>query len=155
MSRGVLAYLRVPIGWKDLWKRTLAESIADDVFDLAAQQAYYFFFALFPALLFVIAIASFFPLQSLVDQVVAMIASVAPSEVVTIVSDSMTSLSKANSGGVLTFAFLAAIWSSSGAMVSIITTLNSAYDVTESRPLWKTRLIAIMLTVRIATFVLA
>jgi uncharacterized BrkB/YihY/UPF0761 family membrane protein len=50
----VLAYLRVPLGWTDVLKRTIKEALADDIFDLAAQQAYYFFFALFPALLFVI-----------------------------------------------------------------------------------------------------
>jgi len=59
----MLAYLRVPLGWFDLVKRTTSEALSDDVFSLAAQQAYYFFFALFPALLFVIGIASFFPLQ--------------------------------------------------------------------------------------------
>src|SRR4030095_3296074 len=39
--------------------------------------------------------------------------------------------------------------------LSIITTLNAAYDVTESRPWWRTRLTAIVLTVGIAMFILA
>lgn len=126
----------------------------DDILDLAAQQAYYFFFALFPALLFVFAVASFFPLQSLIDNVVTMLARVAPGDVIHIVTDQMQQLSKQNSGGILTFAFLVTIWSSSGAMTAIITTLNAAYDVTESRPWWKTRIIAIGLTIGIAAFVL-
>ena len=150
----MLANLRVPLGWNDLLKRSVKEALADGVFDLAAQQAYYFFFALLPALLFVIAVASFFPLQSLIDDAVLMIGRVAPSDVVKIITDAMTSLSEQNSGGILTFAFLVTIWSSSGAMVSIITTLNTAYDVTESRPWWKTRLTAIGLTIGIAVFVL-
>ena len=41
------------------------------VFNLAAQQAYYFFFALFPALLAMISIASFFPIENLSDEVVS------------------------------------------------------------------------------------
>lgn len=150
----MLARLRVPIGWKELLKRSVEEALADNVFDLAAQQAYYFFFALFPALLFVIAVASFFPLQNLIDDVVQMIGRVAPAEVVTIITDSMRELSKQNSGGILTFAFVVTLWSSSGAMVSIITTLNAAYDVTESRPWWKARLTAIAVTVGIAVFIL-
>src|SRR4029079_16786343 len=136
----MLGYLRVPIGWMPLLKRTGKEALDDNVFDLAAQQAYYFFFALFPALLFVIAVASFFPLAGLIDQVVTMLSRFAPKDVVDIITGAMQSLSNQNSGGILTFAFLVAIWSSSGAMVSIITTLNSPYDVTESRPCWKTRL---------------
>ena len=68
-------------------------------------------------------------------------------------TDAILGLSKQNSGGILTFAFFVTLWSSSGAMVSIITTLNAAYDVTESRPWWKTRLTAIALTVGIAVFI--
>jgi membrane protein len=152
---GMLARLGVPLGWTDLLKRTGKEAVDDDILNLAAQQAYYFFFALFPALLFVIAIASFFPLQSLVDDVVQMLARVAPQAVIDIVRDQMRSLGKQNSGGLLTFAFFVTIWSSSGAMVSIITTLNAAYDITESRPWWKTRLIAVGLTLGIAFFIVA
>jgi membrane protein len=151
----MLAYLRVPIGWKELLKRSVKEALADNVFDLAAQQAYYFFFALFPALLFVIAVASFFPLQGLIDNIVVMVGRIAPADVVKILTDSIVGLSKQNSGGILTFAFFVTIWSSSGAMVSIITTLNAAYDVTESRPWWKSRVTAIALTVGIAVFILA
>ena len=149
----MLAYLRVPIGWGDLFKRTFKESLADNVLDLAAQQAYYFFFALFPALLFVIAVASFFPLEGLIDGVVAMLSQFAPHAVIEIITTTMASLSKQESGGILTAGFLLTIWSSSGAMVSIITTLNAAYDVTESRPWWKTRLIAIALTIALAIFI--
>jgi membrane protein len=144
----------VPLGWNDLLKRSAKEALADDVFDLAAQQAYYFFFALFPALLFVMAVASFFPVQDLIDTIVAKIAQIAPGDAVTLLRDTLKSIAEQNSGGILTFAFLVTIWSSSGAMVSIITTLNTAYDVTESRPWWKTRLTAILLTVGIAVFIL-
>ena len=150
----MLAYLRVPLSWTDLLKRTLKEAWEDDVLNLAAQQAYYFFFALFPALLFAIALASFFPLQGLIDETVRLMSRFAPEGVIAILTDAMTKISETNSGGILTFAFLVAVWSSSGAMVSIITTLNAAYDVTESRPWWKTRLVAIALTAGIAVFAL-
>ena len=150
----MLAHLRVPLSWTELLKRAAKEAFDDNVFDLAAQQAYYFFFALFPALLFAIAVASFFPLQGLIDETVAMLSRFAPKDVIDILTGAMQSLSNQNSGGILTFAFLVTIWSSSGAMVSIITTLNAAYDVTESRPWWKTRLIAVALTVGIAFFIL-
>src|SRR5437867_1740017 len=151
----MLAYFRVPLGWTDLLKRTMREALADDIFDLAAQQAYYFFFALFPALLFVLGVASFFPLQGLTDQVVAMLGRFAPATVIEIITQAVTSLAKQNSVGILTFGFLVTIWSSSGAMVSIITTLNAAYDVTESRPWWKTRALAAGLTIGIAIFIVA
>src|SRR4029079_1167499 len=100
------------------------------------------------------AVASFFPLESLINDTIAMMSRFAPQAVIQIITEQMKEMSSQNSGGILTFAFLVAIWSSSGAMVSIITTLNAAYDVTESRPWWKTRLIASGLTVGIAVFIL-
>jgi uncharacterized BrkB/YihY/UPF0761 family membrane protein len=78
----MLARLRVPLGWTGVMKRAAREALADDGFDLAAQQAYYFFFALFPAQLFVIAVASFVPLQSLVDEVVKMLSRFSPKAVI-------------------------------------------------------------------------
>jgi len=84
-----------------------------------------------------------------------MLGRVAPQMVTQIIVQAMNSLGQQNSGGVLTLGFLITVWSTSGAMTAIITTLNAAYDVTESRPWWKTRLIAIGLTVGIAVFVIA
>lgn len=150
----MLAYLRVPIGWKDLAIRTVKEISGDDLLNLAAQQAYYFFFALFPALLTLISIASFFPIDNLLGQVVDQLGRVAPPEALKIITDQIAEISRSGHGGVLTFAFLLTIWSSSGAMVSIISTLNAAYDITEGRPLWKVRLIAMALTVGMAIFIL-
>ena len=40
-------------------------------------------------------------------------------------------------------------------MVAIIDALNHAYDVTEWRPWWKRRLVAILLTIALAVFILA
>jgi membrane protein len=150
----MLAHLHVPLGWKDLGMRTAKEISADDLLNLAAQQAYYFFFALFPALLTVISIASFFPIENLMGQVVDQLGRVAPPEALKIITDQIAEISRSGHGGVLTFAFLLTIWSSSGAMVSIISTLNAAYDITEGRPLWKVRLIAMALTVGMAFFIL-
>lgn len=150
----MLGYFKVPIGWRDLLKRTGSEALQDDILDLAAQQAYYFFFALFPALLFVISVASFFSLKPLIDSVVDALSRVAPHDVIQIVTSQLKQLSNNNNGGLLTLGLLVTLWSSSGAMVSIITTLNTCYDITESRPWWKTRLTAVGLTLGLAIFIL-
>jgi membrane protein len=150
----MIARLHTPLSFKELLKRTFKEAWADDILSLAAQQAYYFVFALFPALLTLISIASFFPVANLVDEAVTMLGRFAPPEVLTIIADQLKQISQSDQGGVLTLAFLLTIWSSSGAMVSIITTLNAAYDITEGRPFWKVRLTAIGLTIGMSIFVL-
>lgn len=150
----MLANLKVPLSWWELTRRTARETMADDVPGLAAQQAYYYFFALFPALLALISIASFFPVHNLVDEIVRRLSSVAPPDVVRIIADQIKQISQSRTGGILTVAFLFTLWSSSNALVSMITTLNTAYDITEGRPWWKTRLTAIALTVGLALFIL-
>ena len=151
----MLASLRIPIGWTDILKRTVNESFfKDDIVGMAAQLAYYFFLALFPALLFLISLASFFPVANLMDEVVSALGRIAPPDVLKFLLEQMKQLSNQQNGGILTFAFLFTIWSSSGAMTSIISTLNAAYDIDEGRAWWKVRLIAIGLTVGVALFIL-
>ena len=150
----MLARLKIPLSWREITKRTVSELFADHAFDLGAQQAYYFFFALFPALLTLLSIASFFTIANLIDEVVRMIGEFVPPDVLTIVSDQIKKISDSNHGGLLTVGFVLTVWSSSGAMSSIVTTLNVAYDITESRPWWKVRLIAIGLTLGMAVFIL-
>jgi len=150
----MLASLSVPLSWKQLAVRTWKEIWADDLLDLAAQQAYYFFFALFPALLTFISLASFFPIENMTGQIVSVLGRFAPPEVITIITDQINKISESAHGGILTFGFLLTLWSSSGAMVAIITTLNAAYDITEARPFWRVRLTAIGLTIGVAFFIL-
>ena len=153
-ANAMLHSFRIPLSWPELFKRTFNETLADDVFNLAAQQAYYFFFALFPAILALISIASFFPIHNLMDEISDMLSRVAPGDVIRIVNQQIENISKGNAGGVLTIAFLFTLWSSSSAVVSMCGTLNAAYDITESRPWWKVRLTAIGLTVGLALFIL-
>jgi membrane protein len=144
----------LPVTWGELSKRTVKEMIADDCLGLAAQLSYYLFLALFPAILFLLALGSFFPLQDLAGSIVQVLRPVASDDVVQIVAEQIRRISEAQNGGLLTFGVLAALWSSSAAMVAATSALNAAYDIEEARPWWKVRLIAIGLTIALAVFIL-
>jgi membrane protein len=150
----MLAAFDVPISWGELLKRTAKETHADDCLGLAAQLAYYFFLALFPTVLFVLALASFFPLTNFIDDAVRALRPIAPADVLTLLEDQLRRISNADSGGILTIGILGAIWSSSAAVVAIVGSLNRAYDIEEGRPWWKVRLTAIGLTIALAVLVL-
>jgi membrane protein len=151
----MLSALKVPLTWGDILKRTFNEAFfKDNCLGMAAQLAYYFFFALFPALLFLLALASYFPIEALVDDMFRNLGGFLPPEVMTIVTDQILKISQGEQGGLLTLGVATAIWSSSAAMTAIIDTLNSAYDIEEGRPWWKVRFTAIVLTVGVALFVL-
>src|SRR5688572_24754941 len=149
-----LAFLKVPLSWGEILRRTVRETIHDNCLGMAAQLAYYFFFSLFPALLFLIALASYFPVETLIDDMFRMLAGIVPPEAMTLITDQIRSISEGESGGLLTLGVLAAIWSSSAAMTAIIDTLNMAYDIEETRPWWKVRLTAIGLTMGVSIFIL-
>ena len=150
----MLAYLKVPLSWGQIVRRTVQESINDNCLGMAAQLAYYFFFGLFPALLLLIAVASYFPLENLIDDMFAMLGGIAPPEVLSIITDQIRKISEGEQGGLLTLGMLLTLWSTSAAMTAIIDTLNKAYDIDEGRPWWKVRLTAIALTVGVALFIL-
>src|SRR5882672_349968 len=151
----LLASLKVPLTWREVFKRTFHEAFwKNNCVGLAAELAYYFFFALFPALLFLIALASYFPLDTLIDDMFRLLGGFVPPEVLSIITDQIKKISAGRPGGLLTIGVLTALWSSSAAMTAIIDTLNRAYGVEEGRPWWKVRLTAILLTVGVALFIL-
>jgi len=141
------------LGPIELIKRTAKEVVEDDCASIAAQLAYYFALALFPALLFVVALASYLPFP-VINDVVNALAPVAPPEVLTIIRQQLETIVAGEQTSLLTVGILGAIWSSSGAMTSIVSALNKAYDLPETRPWWKVRLVAIGLTITLVVFVL-
>ncbi len=74
------------------------------------------------------------------------LSQVAPKEVVTILSERIHSLAESNSVGLLTVGGLGAVWAASGGVVALMTALNTTYGVEESRPFWKVRGIALLVT---------
>ncbi len=143
----------LPLPLSELVRRTWRDALADDILGLAAQLSYYSFLALFPAILLLIAIASFFSLSTLTDDLGRSLGPFVSPQVLELIQDQMRRLANNDSGGVLTFGVAGALWSSSAAIVSIVGALNRAYDITEGRPWWKVRLIAIGLTLGVALLV--
>ena len=152
LSRRVLE--TVSLSWSELGRRTWREALDDDVPGLAAQLSYYFFLALFPALLFLLALASFFPLGNVTDDVARSLGPFVSPQVLELIQEQMQRLANNENGGLLTFGVAAALWSSSAALISIVGALNRAYDIEEARPWWKVRLVAIGLTLGVAVIVL-
>ena len=92
-------FSRLPLTWRELLTRTAKEFVADNGLGLAAQLAYYFFFALFPAVLVGLAFASFFPLEHFVDRIVGTLGGIVPGDIVGILQDQIRKISEGNHGG--------------------------------------------------------
>jgi membrane protein len=149
----MLAHLKVPLSWWEIFRRTFYEAFfKDNCLGMAAQLAYYFFFALFPALLVVLVLANYFYDPDFVDNMFLLLGGVVPRAALEIITEQIVKI-RENQGGLLTVGMVTALWSSSAAMTAIIDTLNNAYDIDEGRPWWKVRLTAIVLTVGMAAFI--
>jgi membrane protein len=104
--------------------------------------------------LFLLALASFFPLSNITDDVSRSLGPLVSPQVLELIKEQMHRLANNENGGLLTFGVAGALWSSSAALVSIVGALNRAYDIEEGRPWSKVRLVAIGLTLGVALIVL-
>lgn len=151
----VAADFSPPISLVEILKRTITEIRNDNCMGLAAQLAFYFFLALFPALLFLVALLGYVPIDRTLAMLLSALAPIAPKEILELLREQIAELTEGKHVSLLTFGILGAIWSSSAAMVAIIDALNRAYDVTEWRSWWKRRLVAIALTIGLSGFIIA
>ena len=90
----MLAYFDTTLKWPELLKRTVKETQADNGLGLAAQLAYYFFLALFPALLFMIALAGVFASPDVVNRLVQSLSGTVPPDVISIIRQQLVSLTQ-------------------------------------------------------------
>ena len=135
---------------KKLYKRWSDNAITDR----AAQLAYYFVFALFPFLSFLVTLTAYLPLQGAMQELLARVNELMPGQAMAIVQDQLQKLLTVRRPRLLTVSLLLAVWSASRGVDAIRTALNLAYDVKESRPFWKTQGMAIAITVLGAVLVL-
>lgn len=143
--------LRTQSGW--LVRQTFREIVDDNCVGLAAQLAFYFLLALFPALLFLVALVGYLPIDRALTESLAALGAVAPTEFITLLRNQVARIRQSDPAGLLTLGVIGALWSSSAGMVAIIDALNRAYDVTEWRPWWKRRLVAVALSIALAVFI--
>jgi membrane protein len=123
-------------------KRSFQGFLADDAMGLSAQVAFSSLLAFFPAVVFLVGLLD---LLGAYEALKDFLAPVAPGDVI----DTIETLQRDTSTGTSVVAFLvgaaAAVWAASGAMNAVIKAVNRAYDRVETRPFWRTRLIAIFL----------
>jgi membrane protein len=123
-------------------------------FDTAAQLSYYLILSLFPLLFILTALLAYLPLGDAQAHLIDRMRSLVPPEAMTIVEVRLASLLTTQRPSLLGLGVVLALWAASCGVDSARKALNLAYDVKESRPFWKTQLIAIASTVISSVFVL-
>lgn len=135
--------------WKEFLKKLYKEFNDDAVDDVAATVTFYSVLAMFPFMLFLVAVLSRVVSWDTIDDIVAQVARFSPGEVTQIVSDRLRTLKSEPARGLLTLGFVGALWSASAGVSSLIPALNRAYDVVETRSFLRRRLLSLGATLGI------
>src|SRR5947199_4832123 len=145
------------LSWERVFWRIWARADEDQLLGRCAQLSYYFLLALFPLLLFLITLFGYFDGAGsrLRHKLISYLGDVMPSSALSLVTATIDEVTANRGGGKLSLGLLAALWVASSGMNAIGQSLNAAYDVRETRPWWKVRLISIVLTIALATLIVS
>jgi len=135
------------MSWKEFFTELKNEYKADKVSNVAGAVTFFAVLALFPFLLFLVALASLVIDPAQAEGLIKELGRVAPEAVTEIIGQRLKDLAAGNNVGLLTVGALGAIWAASGGVVALMDALNTVYDVEESRPFWKVRGLAILVTI--------
>jgi membrane protein len=125
----------------------------NNILSFAAALSYYFVLAFFPALIALAAFVAYLPIPHLFDTIIAAMARVTPPESMDLARRAIADILSPSRGALLSAGLAGTLWTCSSGFSAAIDALNVAYDVTETRPFWKTRLLALELTLLIGTLV--
>jgi membrane protein len=140
-----------------LGRRVLDEVIANNVVGHAAELAFFFLFALFPLILILVTWFGLFAADriELQNDLLSYFADLLPPSAFQLLKTVVDELAVHASTGKLTFGIVSGLWAVSAGIDSMISSLNLAHHVRETRSWFKVRAIAIGLSFVISVLLLA
>jgi membrane protein len=138
-------------------KRTWNSMFTDNLFGGAAELGYWFLFALFPTLVSASAIIGLAARQASenYDRLLHYMALVIPPAAYGIVLQTFNQITATSSGRKLTFGLAAAMWAASAGFSAIQDSMNAVYKVKETRPYWKVRGAAVLISTLLSLLITA
>src|SRR6478672_9340942 len=128
-----------------LLKKTIRETLDDNILGLSAQTAYNFLFSLFPLLLFLAPLLSIIgDKQTMMNTLMTRFAEALPPKAYDLFAGVVKDVvfSK-NAPGLMSVGALLAAYSGSNIFTTYMDALNIAYDVKDTRSWWKKKLIGL------------
>jgi membrane protein len=137
------------VDYKEVARATIKEFSQDDCTGLAAESAYHILFSIFPLAIFGASMSAIinavFGLD-LFGKIMSALTSALPPDARSAIATPLAKVLSNQNGGLLSVGIILALWSGSNAMSTFIKALNRAYDVEETRPIWKAKGIQVLLT---------
>ena len=142
--------------YKNFFKSLYQKINDDDIFGNAAQVAFYFSFALFPLLLFLMTLFGLIlnNKAELQTELFMYLQSVMPASAFDLVKTTLLEVTKESSGGKLTIGILITLWAASAGIDNLRGALNEVYNLKETRSWVKSKLTAVILTLGFGVMIL-
>jgi membrane protein len=126
----------------------------DNGWMMAGHIAYMGLFALFPFLIFLVALAGFLGQGDAANTSVELGLELLPEDVASALKPAIDEVRKAPHAGLMTFGIMATLWASSSGLEALRHALNLAYAVADQPAFWRTRLESLLLTILAAIVVI-
>jgi membrane protein len=145
------------LSWRTLGRRVWEEIYAGGLLTHAAALAFYFLFALFPLLLFLMTLLGFFAETGteLRSNLLGFLSRVAPPSASALIYTTVEEIAAGADGWRLWLGLVSALWFASLGIAALSDSLNAMYGVRESRPFWRVRLSAVGLTAALVVLILS
>ena len=145
------------LSWRQLGRRVWRELYAGGLLTHAAALAFYFLFALFPLLLFLVTMLGFLAETGteLRNNLLQFLSRVVPPSAFVLIYQSIEEITFNAGGFKLWIGLLSALWFASLGIAALSDSLNAMYGVRESRPFWQVRLAAIGLTAALVVLIVS
>jgi membrane protein len=118
----------------------------EHLFVFAAGLSYYFVLSLFPLLVSMASLLGYVPIPHLFEGLLSLMARLVPGDGMSLVRSIVSDVVSRKHVHFLTLGLVFTIWTVSSGFAAMMDGLDVVYRVRESRPVWKTRPIALALT---------
>lgn len=142
---------------RQLTARVWKQMDEDDVLGRASELAYGWLFSIFPLFLVLTTLLGILAARGsdMTRLLMDSLQRVVPADAYSLISRTMEEITQQSGGGKLTLGIVLALWTAASGTAVMMHVCNIAYGVRESRPLWKTRGIAVLLTLALAVLVVS
>ena len=122
----------------------------------AAQLSYFFLLAVFPFLLLITAALGLMAKtgSEVYENLLSYARQILPYSAFHLVFDTLKQVQSGAGCGKLGFGLIGTLWAASSGMGALMDGLNRAYEMRETRPWWRARVIAIELTIMLSVFLI-
>jgi membrane protein len=142
------------ISRKEVLRRSLKEAGRDDLLGRSAQLSYYFFLALFPMLISIIAVMSLFGHADYMRQtLLGFLAGILPGSASELIQKTLIEVIQGAGGLKMSLGIVFSLWSASAGMSAIMDTLNAEYEVSEGRSFIRRSATAVGLSIACAILI--